>query len=298
MTDLNNWRLAYPGIAFDFGVKATEYPFRVQAIIGPPTRKVQDAEHPTSDGMVMGIDSLGGFDITFGLTTLPDSTDTPWRHSLDLVRNFQGKWRADAIRRTPGAYASLTNLDRNVRVYGRPREFVPTLDRVRKGLAEYLATFSTIDPNFYDETENVSIINAVNPSGGGFVAPLSPPFSTAAGGAVLDPISNEGNIATWPVIRFHGPCTEAGVELLSGATVLWNLRVSGQIKYDEIVTVDTRPWARSATINGKPANGRLRGTQLEKCVIPVGAYHTRYKVKDRTGTSFVDIKWRDAYASL
>lgn len=298
MVDLNDWRLAYTGVEFDFGTLSTDYPFRVQAIIGPPTAQSQDSLHPTDDGMVMGIDSLGGFDITFGLTTVPDGSATPWRNSLDLIRSFQAKWRANAIRRKPGVYATLTNLDRGVRVYGRPRYFAPTLDRVRRGNAEYIATFTTNDPNFYDETEKVALINAVNPSGGGFVVPLSPPFSTAAGSAELSPIENEGDVATWPIIKFHGPCNAPGVELLAGANVLWNLRVSGQIKYDEILTVDTRPWARGATINGKPANGRLRGTKMSDCQIPVGSYHTRFKVKDRTGQAFVDIRWRDAYASL
>jgi len=298
MTDLNDWRLSYSGVDFTFGTLDSDYPFEAQVIIGPPTLRSQDSEHPTDDGTVMGIDSLGGFDMTFGLITVPEAVEKPWLSALDTLGDFTAKWRADSVRRRAGQYATLTNLDRNRRVYGRPRHFAPVYERLRKGHAKYVAVFTTNDPNFYDETEKVALINAINPGGGGFVVPLSPPFSTAAGSAELSPVENEGNMPTWPVIKFHGPCNEPGVELLAGASVVWNLRVSGQIKYDEVLTVDTRPWARSATINGKPANGRLRGTMMSDCQIPVGSFHTRYKVKDRTGTSFVDIKWRDAFASL
>lgn len=299
MSDLNNWRLEYPGVSLDFGNLSTTYPFKVQAELGPIEITTQDTRHPTSDGVVMGIDSLGGFAITFGLTTIPEPGTKPYMPALDKLSSFRAAWRADTLRRIPGQYAVLANLERERQVYGRPRQVAPTLARVRKGTAEYLATFTTNDPNFYDTTEKVFLITPTPPAGGGFVAPLSPPFSTVASGAELSPlVTNVGDLPTWPVISFHGPGTAPSVELLQGATVLWNLRVEGQIKYDEVLTVDTRPWHRSATVNGKPANGRMRGTQLEKCQIPVGSYNLRYKVKDKSGTSFVDVKWRDAFASL
>lgn len=299
MSDLNNWRLEYPGTTLDFGNLSTGYPFKVQVDIGPPSLDTQDARHPTSDGLVMGIDSLGGFDLTFNLTTVPEDNPKPYMPALDTLSGFTAKWRADVLRRTPGVYATLANLERQRMVYGRPRQIAPKLARVRRGDLPYVAVFATNDPNFYSTVEKVYLITPTPPAGGGFSLPLRPPFATVAAGSELSPlITNAGDLPTWPVISFHGPGDGTSIELLSGSTVLWNLRVKDPIKYDEVLTVDTRPWARSATINGKPANGRLRGSQMEKCIIPVGNYRLRYKVKDRSGRSFVDVKWHDAYASL
>lgn len=300
MTDLNNWHLIYPGVEFYFGNLSTTFPLKVQVEIGPTAITTQDTRHPSSDGVVMGIDSFGGFDLTFQLTTIAEDGPKPYMAALDTLSEFRAAWRFDKSRGIPGDYAVLKNHERERQVYGRPRQVAPKLSRVRKGYAEYIAVFSTNDPNFYDTTEKVYLITPVTSSGNGFRTPLRPPFSTAAAGSELSPfIANAGELPTWPVISFNGPGTDPSIELLDGAEVLWNLRVEGQIKYDEVLTVDTRPWRRSAIINGEPANGRIRGTQLEKCTIPVGSnYKLRYKVKDPTGTSFVDVKWRDAYASL
>jgi len=300
MSDLNNWRLEYPGVAFDFGNLSNLFPLKVQVDISAIDLTTQDQPHPTSDGVVMGIDSLGGFDLNFDLTTVPETTVKPYIPALDRMGTFARYWRADSIRRKAGEYATLSNLERQRLVYGRPRGFAPKLARLRKGEAGYVAQFNTVDPNWYSTVEKVYLITPIPPAGGGFTTPLSPPFSSAAAGDQLSPfITNVGDQPTWPIIKFHGPGLNPSIELLSGATVLWELRVKDQIKYDEVLTVDTRPWSRSATINGKPANGLIRGDQMEDCQIPAGGnYRLRYKVKDRTGNSFVDVKWRDAYAMM
>lgn len=300
MSDLNNWRLSYPGVNFDFGNLSTLFPLKVQVEIGSTDIATQDAPHPTSDGRVMGIDSLNGFDLTFNLTTIAESSVKPYNAALNRMGQFASYWRADAIRREAGKYATLANLERGRLVYGRPRGFAPKLARIRKGYGEYIARFDTTDPNWYSTTEKVYFITPIPPAGGGFTVPLSPPFSTAGSGNELSPvIANAGDQPTWPVITFHGPGNSPSIELLQGTNVLWNLRVKDQIKYDESVVVDTRPWSRSATINGKPANGLMRGDQMEDCKIPVGDnFRLRYKVKDKSGRSFVDVKWRDAFAMM
>lgn len=301
MSDLNDWRLAYPGTVLDFGLLSTDYPFSVQMEMGEADVVLQDIPHPTSDGALFGKDSYGGFDITFNLTTIPDFPlpAKPWVTALDLFSSFKSRWRADSIRRIPGEYATLTNLDRNRMVYGRPRKIAPKTSRLRQGLIEYVALFQTNDPNFYSGTEKAALITPVPPASGGFTVPLTPPFNTAVGSAELAPTENEGDLETWPIINFHGPGANYSLELLDGPTSLWSITVPDQIKFDQVLTIDTRPWRRSATLSGgRPANGRLRGTQIEKCMIPVGAFDFRFKVRDESGTAFADVKWRDAYASL
>lgn len=301
MSDLNDWKLEYADVELDFGTMAdTDFPFSVQVEVGETDIVTQDSVHPTSDGTIFGKDALGGFDLIFTLTTLPEwpLVAKPWVNALDLFSAFKAAWRADDIRRIPGAYAMLTNLDRERMVFGRPRKIAPKLARTRKGLIEYVATFTTNGPDFYGMTEKAAIITPVPPVVGGFTPPLIPPFSTAVGSAEIAPTENEGDLRAWPVIQVHGPGSAFSLELLDGPTVLWKISIPGQIKFDQIVTIDTRPWSRSATVNGRPANGWLRGTQLEKCMIPVGEFDLRFKVTDASGTAFAVTKWRDGFASL
>lgn len=300
MSDLNEWRLAYPGTTLDFGTLDTDYPLAVQVDVGTYDLTTQDQSHPTSDGAIFGRDKFGGFTLTFDGRIIPEwpLTATPWHSALDLYSAFKAKWRADSIRRVAGSYATLSNLDRERMVYGRPRKCDPKTTAARRGLMDFVATFDTNDPNFYDTTEKVALITPIPPSSGGFTVPLTPPFSTAVGTGELAPMVNEGDLQTWPVVEFHGPGVDHSLELLAGVSHLWKIVITGKLAYDEVLRVDTRPWSRSATLNGKPANGRLRGSQIELCTLPVGTFSARYKVKDASGTAFADIRWRDAYASL
>lgn len=304
MSDLNEWRLSYPEAEFNFGILASDYPLATQVDFSDIDMDLQDQAHPRSDGMVMGKDVLGGFTLTFDLKTIPEFPlpDKPWVNSLDLFSAFKAAWRADPVRRVPGRYCSLLNVDRNRLVYGRPRKCAPKFDRLRRGTTQWLATFDTNGPDWYSGTEKAALITPVPPVGGGFVTPLVPPFSTAVSGAELAPMVNDGDLATWPVITLHGPGKDYSLTLLDGATKLWTITVIGQINFDQTVVIDTRPWSRSATTHTgavvSPANGRLRGVALEACQLPVGSFEMQFKVTDPTGTAFADIKWRDAYASL
>ena len=300
MADLNEWRLDYDAVSFTFGTLASTYPFSAQVEIGEVEITTQDQRHPTSDGVVMGKDSLGGFDLIYRLTTIPafPAPAKPWDAPMTLFSAFRSKWRADSVRTVPGKYATLLNVDRNRMVYGRPRKMQQDMKMARKGVIGYVATFETNDPNFYSGTQKSSTITPVPASVGGFVAPITAPIGVDASTATTATPANDGDLPTWPVIEFHGPGKQFGLELLSGSTVLWSVNVDGELQFDEVLTVDTRPWSRSATVNGKPANGRIRGTQIEKCQLPVGTYQWRFTVNDRTGTAFAVMKWRDAFASM
>ena len=301
MPDLNDWVLTVGADELAFGFSETsDYPFKSQVSISEIARDVQDSPHPTADALLMGRDMLRGFTLQFESQILREHpvTTKPWMSALDLYGAFAAAWRADAIRLTPGAYATLANLERTRLVYGRPRGIAPKTEQLRKGYVNFQFDFDTISPDFYDTTEKVATITPVPASAGKLGSPLTTPITTTTGTEDVAVTLNEGNLAAWPVVEFHGPATASSVELLAGVDRLWQIRVPDRIRFDEVVTVDTRPWRRSATINGDPANGMLRGNRLVDCKIPVGEFDIRYKVKDATGTAHTVIRWRDTYASL
>lgn len=301
MTDLNDWKLDTGTHELTFGTLASQYPFTVQVDQTETVFTNQDDNHPNADGRVMGVDRLGGFSLIFTLVTVPTYPipADAWHAALDRYGLFAAAWRADQIRSMAGVYASLFNLNRHRGVYGRPRRIVPSNLRLRKGELRYVAQFDTIDPNWYSDDEKLAIISPIPGASGGFTAPLRPPFSMAGSSNELAPMVNAGNVNTWPVITIRGPGNGAGLDLLDpGGNVRWSLRIDGKIAYDETIRIDTRPWSRGATINGGPAGGRLRGVALDRAYIPPGTFNARYRVTDKSGQSFADLRWRDAYVSM
>ncbi len=301
MPDLNEWQLTAGADTLIFGFSETsEYPFKSQVTVSEVDRETQDAAHPSTDGVLMGRDLLRGFTLQFDSQILREHplTATPWNSALDLYSAFAAKWRADSVRLTPGEYASLANLERERLVYGRPRGIAPKLAMTRKGYLDFQFDFETNGPDFYDITEKVATITPVPASSGKITSPLVSPITTTTGTEDVAETVNEGDLAAWPIIEFHGPGTASSVELFDGTDRLWVLKVPDRIRFDQVLTVDTRPWKRGATLNGAPANGLLRGDRLFDCRIPVGTFDIRYKVKDTTGVAHTVIRWRDTYASL
>lgn len=303
MPDINEWVLGTPGQPFfELGsIGTSDYPLSVQVVIGDTDREVQDQRHPTSDGVVMGKDSLGGFEITFDMKILPvEVAPLKWDPALDLFGDFVAAWRADGIRNSPGVYCELYNTARDRMVFGRPRKCSPKLDRLRKGLIQYVATFETNSPDWYSAVEHSTTIDVIPPSVGSIITPVETPVTTANQSAPsYGDVENAGNVNAWPIIEIYGPGSSIAVSLYSGVNRIWTISVPTALKTGQVLVVDTQPWSRSAILNGTlPANGRIRGTQLENCFIPPGVHEIRFDAVDPSGTSYAVIKWRDAYASM
>lgn len=266
MSDLNDWVLEVGGVLTPFGTESTDYPFATQVTMTEPKRTVQDGDHPNADGALMGRDVLRGFDLQFAARVLREYpvTEKPWMSALDLYGEFASRWRGDGVRLTPGAYATLRNLERSRMVYGRPRGIAPKFDRLRKGFVEFQMDFATISPDFYSTTEK-SIVGS------------------SAG-------VNEGNLPAWPIITVTG-VGNMSVALQQSGSTLWTITAPSGA--GGTLVIDTRPWARGALLNGGPANGMLRGSRLEDCRIPAG----NFNIVASGGSSF-STKWRDTFASL
>lgn len=298
MTDLNNWVLAYPGQSFAFGTLADNYPFDVQVDIGDPDSENQDNRHPTSDGVIMGSDSLGGRTLTFSMITIPGFPlpAKPWDVALDRASAFMAVWRGGTMRRNPGSYATITNQDRGRLAFGRPRKASPNMKNARKGKVSIVATFDTVSPDFYSTSEKS--IQLVPNSGGSNGGDSNNSVVRGPGATVAGNIPVSGDVETWPVIVLHGPGTSWEVEAATGNNQAWTFKLEGALTSGQEFLLDTRPWRRSATINGGPATGRLAGSQIDKMKLPVGNYNIRVKADGTGGNGYGLVTWRDAFASI
>lgn len=287
MTDLNEWNLAYTpkyggAVNYDFGFSTNNSPLVDQVEIGDPSRVVADLQHGTDDSELMGRDLLGGMDLMFHLTTLPDPSGSGnIVNNLDKITEFGSKWRAPGLVKTPGSYATLTNKLRNRFVYGRPRQFSPKLARVRRGGADFLAVFHTITPYFYQNPINT----------------LQPARTVSTAQTIA------GDIPAWPVITFTGQFTTASLVWTppSGFGSAWTLSLNHALASNVPATIDTRPWLRRVVdTNGDMQNGWLGGSKMSDMILVPSTGGTF--LFTTTGTTNANTKvvitWYSTYAGL
>lgn len=285
MTDINEWTLTYPkaggaAVTFDFGLAASGFPFSTQVQIGEPDRAVADLQHGTENAIFMGRDLLGGRDLTFTLTTLPESTDQI-NAALDAASEFEAKWRAFQVARTPGSYALLKNNFRQRMVRGRPRNFAPKHDRMRRGVIEYVAQFRTQSPDFMSAAETV-------------IHPVRT-ISTAA--------ETVGDQPAFPIVTFTGKFTTASLAWSPGGLFSpWTITLNHALDTGDFVIVDTRPTSRAAyDAGGAPRNGWVTGTRMADTFMDPDAPDGHFLFTTTGATDIgtaCTVEWFDTYAGL
>lgn len=288
--------LSYPGVNLVFGDGAP-YLLTAPPDLGSIEPTTQDAAYPGGDGVMFGRDFMPGRTITLELgVNAMNEADNLAAHAA-----LAAAWRGDSLRRTPGAVATLalTNGGRTRVVYGRPRNFASTLQIVPQlGYSAATVTFACSDDLFYDQANASVSVPLIPPPSGGLLAPLASPLTTAQ--VVNRPglVAPGGLTDTWPVITIYGPVTNPKVTL----TGQWFMQFSTTLAFDQSLTVDTRPWARTVLRNdGASLAGSLTrdSVPLSRASVP-GATSTEvvYSGTDITGTSHISVTWQDAYPHL
>ncbi len=287
------WQLSYPGTTFTFGTPETPVWNRTTPDVGDVDIRVADGDRPRQDGRAFGVDFRGARTISFDLGVRAHTAAEVREETAELLR----AWRADAIRGVPGAVASLTShYDGRERVvYGRPRRIAPNYSDVTVNLnAVVVADFACVDDLFYGTTEESHSFSIVPGTGGGLEAPLASPLSTTADSDRSMGINVRSELPVWPIIRVEGPISNAVVTV--GNFIRWEIRLD--LNLGEWVTIDTRPWKRSAMRNDTaPVTGTVRGTRLAASAIPPGAHEVGLQGQDPTGTARIEIAWTSAYSS-
>lgn len=287
------WSLTYPGTSFLFGSPETPVWNRTTPDLGDVDLRVADVDRPRQDGRAFGVDYRTGRTITFDLGVRGRTAVEVRDRAAELTK----AWRADPVRRTPGAVAELRlNYDGRERlVYGRPRRFAPDYSDVAVNtFVGAQADFACIDDLFYDTEEETISFSIVPGLGGGLIAPLRSPLTTTASSDRSQGVHIASEMPVWPVIRIDGPITNPVVNV--GTVATFEVRLT--LAHDEWVEIDTRPWARYALRNGTAnVSGSVRGTRLAQAAIPAGSYEIGFKGTDPTGTASVQLSWRPTYTA-
>jgi hypothetical protein len=266
-----------------------------------PDVRDQDADMPGEDGVRFGIDRLAGLKIELSWTAVTAKGADAW---ATAARNL-APWHGDAVRTQPGAVTVLrTKQPGRVakRVYGRPRRAAPTLaNRAAYGAVAYTADFAGADRCWYADAESSAVLPIAVGSGGGWSWPLSWPARVTSPATRHSTVQAAGDLATWPVLTFAGPVADPVAELYDEqGGVRWRLALKTSLAYDQQVTVDPRPWARTA-LRGDGANmaGSITrdSARMPGLVLPPGTFQVRFTGTDDTGTASLTMRWRDAWAS-
>lgn len=286
-----------------FGTEDTGYLTldRPQHSGGEP--RTNDVDRSEEDGPAFSRDFRTGKKVAFTLGVLTDAGSiasvNPHFDNLDYLDRIESLWQDDDFRNVPGRMAMLRACEvtgRTVRAYGRPRQYGEAAGKfTQQGFTPVACEFDLTDNAWYSDEEHVVDATLIPANEGGFVAPLVAPITTfAATSGTPTVMVVAGNRATWPVIEFHGPVTDASVQIGAAYTV----GIRGHIAYDETIVFDPAPWVRSAYRVGDDAGwaDRLTATTppMKNARIKPGTYGVNYRGVDPTGDSYVRVRWRTA----
>lgn len=289
MPDLQEWQLEVDGLLIGGG---TPYVLTGLTVDGPEAT-VQDQRRPRADGILFGRDTVTGTKLTVEL--LVQAADAA--AALAAESALATVWSGDGVRFTPGATQTLRYRMPGFatrRVTGRCREFaVSTRKNLVFGKLPVTARFQCRDHLFYDDAEQLERLDQVAVTSSGLVEPLVEPLSTEPFGERPGFVINTGEAATPVRVTFHGPSTSPSLLLVATGEVI---KLDASIVAGDFVEVDT---LAKTVLRGGVANVAGSLTRSSRFwQLPPGTSELRYQAIDPTGSSFVEVRWRDANLSL
>lgn len=291
-----------PGDGFRFG-RGTLVHVANSEISSPEIRS-DDVAMARGDGIMMGRDYYGGLTITFDInikTRLNDNGET----AKALHRAMAQSWFTEdtglgASRLTPGEYSELylTDSDRTLVTYGRPREYQPTRGRTRAGWIPVTCSFRTITHKFYEAEWQHGSITSAPSSSTGLVPPFIFPISTFSTQVLDDFLFVDGNTETWLLTKVFGPISSPKIVV----TNYYNIETSSDfnLKAGEWLEIDPRPWSRKVMKNGTiPVAGKFTANsrRLSQQTLPPGVHRVTLQGIDPTGTARLETSWRNAWST-
>ncbi len=288
-----DWELAYPGTEYTFGSRVRPVFNATTPDLGDYQIDVADEAVARGDGINFGVDFFRGRTITFDLAMRGLSEADVRAHGDALA----AVWRANVVRRTPGAVAELRSRYRASErvVFGRPRRMALNTREAATGLLiTAVADFKAADDKFYSAAEQVLSVALVPTPSGGLVSPLASPLATTANSNRAVGINLGGELPTWLTLEIDGPLTNP---LVTVGDLRWELNMT--IPENQTLVIDSRPWARTVLLNGSNAAGKFirTSTRLSDSELEPGSYGVSFGGTSATGTAQLRLKWREAFST-
>lgn len=257
-----------------------------------PQLDTQDAPIPLEDGIVFGRDFKRGRIITFNINILTQGS------AADALSNIAAAWDNNNVRHYAGATSVLrfNRHNRVSRVYGRARKFAPVTGNVDRGWVPLLCDFKTVDHFYYSDLEETITVPIIPPPSGGWVMPFK--FPVTPGGIAINTTNFVvgGTKPAWITTVINGPIINPII-----STGFWQYQLLISLAAGEFVRISPAPWERYARRNGTTS---VRGSftqnsaRLSQMKLSPGTQSLVLSGIDSTGTSNVQVFWREARASF
>lgn len=286
-----SWKLTYPGVTQEFGEDGIF--LRRLPLPGAADVQDQDGTFSSDDGATMGVDLRGG-------RTIPLTFGVDGRDEFEVRDNWdrlESVWSGDEIRRRTGAVAELVS-DRGRSALGRPRRIAPTEERLNATPPDMTleAEYQAVDALWYGPWQQRRV-GITRRGTKGIRFPLRFPFHTDPPAQQDDSFTVGGGKPTWIVGVIEGPISSPVLQIDR------NLRYSLNgvtLAFDQSVTIDTRPWARSVLRNdGVSLAGLLDTTSslLASGRVAPGLHEFTISGTSVTGSAHASVRWRDAFST-
>jgi hypothetical protein len=278
---------------FYFGRRPS--PLLVQDIrYSPGDIITNDTQNPRADGIRYGRDFFAGQVIELDITGLTD----PGAAQLDEYAALRTAWRASLVRGQTGQVCMLRmgRAGRVRRVYGRPRQLLPTLGAESAGHTVLTGQFQCADDLFYSDGELSNTVSIVPPEAGGLIFPAVFPWASVGISYAPGVITIGGDEPAWPVFLIRGPITRPVVQVVGH----WSLGLNVILQAGEWIGVDPRPWSRGVrTSSGADLGGTITpgSPVLSQVRLPPATYEIVLRGQDITGTASMTTAWRETWVS-
>ena len=292
-----------PGSGFRFGRGTLVHVERSE--FGSPDIRGDEANNPRADGIIFGREFFGGMNITFDINIKTRTPGDKGAAAKALHRAMSAAWFTEdtlvgASRLTPGEISELyiTDDDRTLIVYGRPREYQPTRGRTRAGWIPVTASFRAISHKFYEAQWQHGSISSAPSTSTGLVPPFQFPLSTFAVQVLDDFVFVGGNTETWLLTKVFGPISAPKIEVTNYYTI--ETKSDFSLKSGEWLEIDPRPWVRKVMKNFTiPVAGKFtqKSRRLSMQTLPPGTHRVVLRGNDPTGTARLETSWRNAWST-
>ena len=288
-----------------FGTEDTGYRTISRPVHVSGDLRTNDQDAPLEDGILPSRDFRGAKSVTFEMGVITDVNNAALRPgsvfaahqmNLDYLDALEGWWTDPAWRDSPRSMAMLRACEagRVSRAYGRPRRYDEAAQATtRLGYTPVVCDFVLRDNRWYSDDEYAVDARLMAAPDGGLVAPLVAPLVTTAETENEVVARIGGSVSTWLVVEFYGPVINPSItvgDLTIGLT--------GTLAYDEVVTVDPRPWKRTVLRNtdGASLAGMLSAESpvMRKMQVRPGTQTVSFRGRDQTGTARARLRWRNA----